>query len=442
MPCPLLQLVLTAGLTALAPPATALDAGMRELVTTDLTRTPVQVVWLDQNQLVARSPSGAEVRRPLSDVIALLPLRGDDAPVALSSAPAPAVPARTPAGASPGQGPTRPLTTTPTAPSTGELRTTAGAVLPGTLLGVEAAAGQGEEPTIAWSSPSLGTLRTPLDAIRAIVLRSGAGPALDARALNARTPGADDSAGLLNGDTLAGFATLRPGPPPGLEIEQANAVPLSVPLTRVAWLMLANELEAPKTGQAWIWLSDGSVTPVASLRIAREGAVGITLAGDDPASPRPLDLDALRAWSPDRSRAVALAQLPRSTLATDPQRRFTPPARVRSGGSPAPLDAPDLELPGPMGVRIELPRGARRVGGEALLPAGARVWGTCELIILEGEQELFRTRLEGTAPIATFNVELRQAGAAPLVIRLEDAGDGPIEDRVILRSVLVTLGAP
>jgi len=106
----------------------------------------------------------------------------------------------------------------------------------------------------------------------------------------------------------------------------------------------------------------------------------------------------------------------------------------------AALGAPDIELPGPMSVTWTLPAGVTRVAGVAELPVSARAWGDCSVVMFDGAgAQVWTTRLSGDAPSAPFNIDLSGKDALTLTVRVEAGANGPIEDRVLLRRVLLLL---
>lgn len=136
---------------------------------------------------------------------------------------------------------------------------------------------------------------------------------------------------------------------------------------------------------------------------------------------------------------------------------FATPSPVN--GQPAdasvspPLDAADIELPGPMLAEWAVPAGASRLAGWAELPRECWTWGHCVIVLslipsdtAAAPIELFRHTLAVDSPIGEFNVELPRAASAsaPLTLRatLEAGERGPIQDRVLLRRVLFLCEPP
>ena len=65
----------------------------------------------------------------------------------------------------------------------------------------------------------------------------------------------------------------------------------------------------------------------------------------------------------------------------------------------------------------------------AELPVSARAWGDLELVVRDGNAELLRKSLSRDTPNATIDVVVP---GTDLVIELEEAGNGPVQDTVVL----------
>lgn len=266
----------------------------------------------------------------------------------------------------------------------------------------------------------------------------------------------DDVLRLVNGDSVSGFVesiadTVR---------IDSSIGPVEAPIGRVSLIDLANPPE-PAEGIV-IWLSDGSVTRAEQLRdgarpgmahavvIDRFTAPGSAAAEINPseseggAGPESTPLRELAGVAFDRGGYVPLSELEPESQRSLGDRRWFERADVGSGDW-RPMGAGDVRLPGPMEVRWVLPTGASRLAFDAELPARARLWGDCELVVLlaltDGATpvELSRTALRGDAPEARVNVELAEPERARrrLIVRLEPGGYGTIQDEVLLRRPLI-----
>lgn len=322
------------------------------------------------------------------------------------------------------------------------------------------------EQIIRWSHPRLGTLTIELDAVHRIVR-----PGLSADANLSTLPDSvrADTVWLGNGDRFEGFveglSTADPASPQAttsLLITPAGT-PGSTPATAIAFdqiaaVVFANPAKPPEPGVARLWLGDGSVLSAQQVEIdATSGRVTVasaTLPGD-PADQRAgaaasgkrtsasLELNQLRAVSFDMARLHPLSAQPIADSGPVDGRRIAPPAAISPviDGRPAPLNAEDLILPGPMFVEWVLPAAATRLAGWATLdPAGA-AWGDCDVRISvrspeSQSRELARGRVNAESPVLPINVALPSSAG---VLRLEvlPGAAGPIQDRIILKRMLI-----
>jgi hypothetical protein len=329
-----------------------------------------------------------------------------------------------------------------------------------------------DEQIIRWSHPRLGTLAIELDALRRIV-RPGLSTAADPSTLPDSVRA--DTVWLSNGDRFEGFieglSTADPASPQAstsLLITPAGAPrgtpPTSIGLDQLAAAVFANPAKPPEPGAARLWLGDGSVLSAQQVDIdATSGRVTIastTLPGD-PADQRSvgaaasgkgtsasLELNQLRAVSFDSSRLHPLSGQPIADFGPVDGRRIAPPVTISPviDGGPAPLNAEDLILPGPMFVEWVLPAGATRLAGWATLDPAAAAWGDCDVRIsvrgLESQsRELARGRINAESPALPINVALPSSAG---VLRLEvlSGAAGPIQDRIILKRMLILTSGP
>lgn len=287
------------------------------------------------------------------------------------------------------------------------------------------------EDHLAWEAGPLGTLVIKLDRVARV--REGAMVA-------APPPRADrakrDRVVLSNGDVLEGFVER-------LGAEVWVAVGTSGPATRVEAsrireVTLTNPLE-PLTGRV-LWLGAGSIIGVEALAPARAGTLAFS-ARAEVGSDRSIEvrLDQIRAFLPDAASLRPLSELPIARQEPAADRTGAAPVRVLGRGD-APLNAADIELPGPMTVEWTLPENAARLAATVTLPVTARDWGDCEVIVeavdAAGQgKPLERQRLNADSPTFALNVPV--AGAARVRVRVEAGAYGPIQDRVLLRRPVV-----
>jgi len=223
-----------------------------------------------------------------------------------------------------------------------------------------------------------------------------------------------------------------------IEVDTENG-PVTIPLSRVAGIGLANERVAP-TGPR-VWLDDGSVLALRPWSLG-EGML-------NPATTTVSELDATRvlAFTPEAERVAPLAARPIKSFLADPSRRWTEPPQVGEPGS-SPLGAADISVPGPMAIDWALePEDARLAVTVELVRAlggSPGPWADCvlrvEMVRSNGAvQTLSATRLTAGTPDATVGVELPGVGAGGRLLRLVlDAGEyGAVQDAVVLRGALL-----
>ncbi|HYE03050.1 MAG TPA: hypothetical protein VD963_07425 [Phycisphaerales bacterium] len=291
--------------------------------------------------------------------------------------------------------------------------------------------------TVVWAHPTLGTLRFSIDEVASIT----PGGVLPPRP--AASEG--DMVRLANGDTLRGLVE-EIGPTVSV-LPEGAAAPVSLAMDRVTWLTLANEPAAPRG--AVVWLADGTAAGVDGVSVSG-GRAELRVSGAEHAAsgvpgPRLVSVPAteVRALVLDAARLRALASLRVAEQAPALARR-RPLALIPPADPGAPLFAGDLELPGPMSVAWELPAGAARLAGWLVLPEDALEWGDCEVAVevvsaSDGSVDpVFAARLNAEAPRVRVEADLPRGGAGQrLRVTLGAGAHGPIQDRVLLRGMLL-----
>lgn len=237
---------------------------------------------------------------------------------------------------------------------------------------------------------------------------------------------------LTNGDRLDGFVDSVGTRVTVFRETSDGEEPIEVPIERVAAIRLVTGSAPP--GDRRVWLGDGTVIDVETMRAAPTGELFID--GERVgADLLPLSLDDVAAVLFDTRglQPLASAELERVARLDDAAAGLR--YRVQP---PRPLD-PDaaaglgsLELTGPMTATWVMPEGARRFAATAVLPAVARTWGDLELVVLDGREERLRTRIDGLHPVAEIDVPL-SAAERRLTLRLEPGRYGPVMDRLELR---------
>ncbi len=276
---------------------------------------------------------------------------------------------------------------------------------------------------------ALGTARVVLDLVAGVSV--GVSPSLGGEAPK------KDVVLLRNDDRMEGFVEAIGAT---VVVQPEGAASTTVPLERVREITLANPRTAPRGAIAW--LADGSVIRITDLAQAVDAPATATvpILGKD--SPTPLP--GLVSIVFDASRLAPLSRLAPTQVRPSPDRRWTRSPRPLPG--PAVLDAPDLELPGPMSVEWDLPDRAVRLAGEAELSRFTDNWGDCtisiELSSGAAPRRLWTQHLGGSGASARFNIDLgAPAPGRHLRLILESGSRGPIQDRVILRRPLLLLEA-
>lgn len=310
---------------------------------------------------------------------------------------------------------------------------------------------------ITWEHPRLARSVFRLDDVRRIRLVPLAS---DPRSAGASTAG--DRVVTTNGDVVTGFVDSI-GEVVKIESEGKK---IDLALNRVATIDLSNPSKSPAGLR--LWLEDGSVVGVKEFGAARtpgEFVVRLnSIAGAEPAPLVALTVGELVAFTPDAASVLPLASLPIESQRGVGERRYVDPVVLRwrgealgaawressTPGEPAPpLDAPDIELPGPMSVEWTLPPGAVRLAGWAEVPSGSRLWAEFTLVIegvggMEGASEarhapLASESMNGNRPIVEFNIEIPRPAPQRLRISIDPGSRGPIQDRVAIRRALLLI---
>ncbi len=292
-------------------------------------------------------------------------------------------------------------------------------------------------------SERLGVVAFPIERVRRI----------HADAPRAPVPGdlsaAADTLVLVNGDRIEGFiesigprvriepAADRTGPrPPAQTIE----------LEQIELANLINPPVPPRGGR--VDLVDGSILAVDLASISAQLESGkcafrpLLLSSNAPLS---RDLGDLAGLIPSASRLIPLSDLTITAQRPHASAPRTPAAAILAD-APAPLSTADILLPGPMTIEWSLPESVSSqssISGYAQMDDRSFAWGDCEItvsIIAPGApvRELAKGRLSAESPTLPLASEL---GAAPrgsrLRVQVEPGEHGPIQDRVVLRRMLL-----
>lgn len=306
-----------------------------------------------------------------------------------------------------------------------------------------------DDANVLWRSSQLGPVRVPLEQVARMV---GDADRL-AGALQRPLSTVTDTVILASGDRVEGLVEVLG---PEIEIDQPNKgagsthARTSIPADQAILVSLVNPTKP--LGGAAVWLSDGSV--VATDRLGFESDTGkVNLRarlGSSESGRVLLDAADVEAVAPEASRLFPLAGLPIASQLLAPERPTGTPAQVEDSPSGSPLGAAAISLPGPMTVEWTLPTGARAVIGAAALDERSYVWGDCTItvsVVAPGdktaERVVARGRLRAESPVLALNTPLTEAKPGDRLRVSISAGDrGPVQDRVILRRMLIVTGAP
>jgi|GEM_PF-5808259 len=292
--------------------------------------------------------------------------------------------------------------------------------MPVYLSTIEAAEFKGQTGDIglAWSTPLLGTVRVPLDALRRVVLSEGTMPA-EYDELN-------DVLVLTNGDRPRGLLE-RVWPDIVLDMDGQSR---TFDLTAVSSITLANP-DAEHTGSR-VWLSDGSIVAVENIETVREGVM-LDLAqpvGTEQQLLAPLTMNEVLAVAFESGGVRPLADL--GAPKWERLDGWTLPPVVGDHDRTL-LGSAEVELIGPVSASWAIPSDVRRVAIRARLRDDCRVWGNCDVTVVVGGRASTTERLSGDRPQATFTIDL-EADTPPgeLEVRVEQGLGGTIQDRVML----------
>jgi len=296
-------------------------------------------------------------------------------------------------------------------------------LLPGAFAEKRAADSQ----TVSWLHSRFGLVQPPLDTLASLVFDPS-------QPLPQR--GRMDRIALRNGDRIEGFVSAITSV---LELasdpdEPARAI--SIPLDRVASIAFFTPRRSYDGCR--IWIDDGTVLNVDHLNVTDDGYCRLNAdILSDSARPTELPLADVLAILIRPQGVVPFASLAPEHLESSVPRYAVPEPIVLD--QHALLDLPRIQFRGPLLARYTLPHGCRRFAADVVLPEASRAWGDLLLILSCDDAEVFRCRLNGERPHAEINIEIR---GSQFSLELDEAGNGPIHDRVIFRRAAFLTGAP
>jgi len=285
-------------------------------------------------------------------------------------------------------------------------------------------AGPAVDASFAWSSPLLGELAAPMDAIRTIVLD----PDLPAAPFSELA----DAVVLINGDLRRGLIESI-GRDVVLRDDRGSLERL--PLSSIASITLANPPASARGAMAW--LADGSVVATRRLESEADG-VRATLAPPlervGHAPPLPGHAILAVAFADAGVRPIASLGEPQGF---DPVGR--PWAHPPAVGDPERtlLGAAPITIVGPARARWDLPADARRLSLRLRLREDCTTWGDCRATITINGRSVGEVRLHAGKPQATFQADVPAGGPATLGLSLGPGANGVIQDTVLLDGFLL-----
>lgn len=275
-----------------------------------------------------------------------------------------------------------------------------------------------DQPGLVWSTPLLGSVRIPLEALQRVVLRE--------QAESAPLDELNDVVVLSNGDQARGLLE-RLWPDVVLDVDGQQR---TFQLNGVASISLANP-PMPDAGSR-VWLSDGSIVSAESL-LSDENGVRL-----DPAEPITLLGRDVALVTMSEVLAVAFESggvVPIASLGLPDWEPLSPWAIAPSAqdADRTLLGAAQVELVGAVEASWSLPSNTRRVALRARLREDCRVWGDCVLTVSVGDRVEQPVTINDRNPEVGFTIDLPGGTErATLSVRLDEGANGPIQDRVML----------
>ncbi len=311
------------------------------------------------------------------------------------------------------------------------------------------AAGRGAEPSVRIRSGSFGELKFSLDDIvRVEILDSR--PAAPMLAPASRPDSTNDRVVLANGDVLEGFVeeigaevSVAPVGSSGDAAGKATRVPTD----RCRSIEIANPQRPLAGAVAWLAGGDAGLQVVRvkefSIGTSGEASVRPDLAGVQAASS--IASDSIVGIAPDASKFLPLGDLGAPRFTPLAGRRWSQPPQVGSEGG-SPLGLRDITLPGAMAVEWDVPEEVSAISGSVVLPASARLWGDCTVLVEAvwgggAPAVLWTGRLNGDHPRSDVSAGMARPeaarGGAVLRVSVQPGPRGAIQDRVVLEGFML-----
>lgn len=299
-------------------------------------------------------------------------------------------------------------------PSLAMVVLTDGQRLAGTWSGA-ADEGQG----IVWHHPTLGEVTLALDRVARLEF---AGPVTP-------TDAADDRVMLTNGDALAGFVAEVTAA--GVVITPQGATePVTLPVDRIAAVLLANPAREADPTLHRLLLDDGSYLAVLEFDVGGESVRLLPSLASDRADMAALPVERLVRidFTGSGYELIELTTLPMRVVERGEVFGVTFIPRIEAGR---------LRAHAPSKITFDLPAGVRRMAATAGLDIDATTspqrasWAAFELVVRVDGEEAGRWPVDADRMRTPVNVAIEQ-GAMQLTLELDPGVNGPIMDRLRL----------
>jgi hypothetical protein len=274
----------------------------------------------------------------------------------------------------------------------------------------------------------------------------------------------DDLVVLRNGDRLRGLVE-EVGDTVAVAAPGAAGATTRVAIDRVREIVLANRPVAPAGTYAWI--DGGTIVRLERIESAVEGGAGAATDVIAGVLASELGAPGRAVWRVGETAALLFDAAAARPLSSLPLKRQSPPAgrrrfepAVAAGDPSGPLWCRDVLIRGPMTLEWELPPGSTRISGTIEMPEAAWAWGDCRVeawLVSNAAPDavapsrpangadkgsppavLAAERLNASRPRVPLAAEFPPTAAgARLRVTVDEGENGPIQDWVDLRRVLV-----
>jgi hypothetical protein len=237
----------------------------------------------------------------------------------------------------------------------------------------------------------------------------------------------DDLVVTRSGDLISGFVLSIDAAGVTIEIDERSR---TIAMDQVVLIDLATE--QVEVNGTHLLLSDGSRVEVSSLRAESSETTCVVANETVTVASGQLRGVVLRAesWMP-------LAMMRPLRVDAPADRRRSPAPQVLASGSSLGLE--DVLIDGPVDVTFELPGGATAFSTELVLPDDCTRWGSYEVVMLVDGVQMYRGRFDRSHRHEDVRFDAR---GARLTLRIIDADNGSVQDRLLLREAFVVRDGP